>query len=133
MAQLLKRSRRKNKKLVEAAKLRASGLLRIPSSDEPEPDKKIDEALAALGLVIETEEEIEETFALWPECCETFFFWLKIQTQWVRDMNGNPERLDYQAVDVVMKWEGIPAKKRKELSNEIRAMEISILNMTHET
>jgi len=102
--------------------------LRIPSQDEPEPEQKIDEALAAIGLYREIQTDIEETFALWPDCVETFNFWLKIQTQWKRDLNGRYAGLSYPAVNIVMDWEGIPKKQRKALSNEIRAMEIAVIN-----
>lgn len=132
MAKLSKRSRCKSKKLTVAAKLYASGKLRIPHPDDPEPAKKYDEALAALGLYLEAEEEIEETFALWNECVDTFNFWLKIQTQWVKDLNGRQEGLNYPAIDVVMNWEGIPKKRRQALSNELRAMEIAVINQSRE-
>ena len=106
--------------------------MRIPTPDEPEPEKKYDEALAVLGLRLETEEEIEDTFALWPECVETFNFWLKIQTQWVKDFNGRQEGLNYPAIDIVMNWERIPKKRRQALSNELRAMEIAVINQSRE-
>lgn len=132
MGELPQRSWRKSKKLVEAAKLYATGKLRIPSEDDPDPAKKYDEALAVLGLCLESEEEIEDTFALWPECVETFNFWLKIQTQWVKDFNGRYEGLNYPAIDIVMNWECIPKKRRQTLSNELRAMEIAVINETRE-
>lgn len=132
MAKLSAGSWGQSKKLAEAAKLYASGKLRIPHPDEPEPAKKYDEALAALGLYLETEEEIEETFVLWPDCVDTFNFWLKIQTQWVKDSNGREEGLNYPAIDVVMNWECIPKKRRKALSNELRAMEIAVINQSRE-
>lgn len=43
-------------------------------------------------------------------------------------MNNQRLRLDYPAVDLVMKWDGIPKKQQKELTGYIRAMEVAALN-----
>lgn len=131
MDKLSERSWRESKKLAEAAKLFAAGKLRIPGDDEAAPQAKIEEGLAAFGLCLETPEiNLEDTFVLWPDCLETFQFWIKIQTQWIRDLKGNIQGLNYPAVDVVMNWEQIPLHHRQDLSNDIRAMEIAVINDT---
>lgn len=125
---LSQRSWRKNKKLTQAAKLLALGKLIIQSEESAPKEQEVDEALAAFGLVAEGPVVIDEPFYLWPECEETFWFWRSIQTQWHKNMNGRLDRLDYPAIDLVMKWEGIPKKKQKELTGYIRSMEIAVLN-----
>lgn len=113
---------------MEAARLLALGKLRFPSEEEKPPEQEVDEALAAFGLVADAPVIRDELFYLWPECLEAFRFWRGIQTQWHRDMENRRVRLDFQAVDLVMKWEGIPKKQQKELTGYIRAMEVAALN-----
>ena len=123
---------RKRKKLAKAAELLALGQLRFPSasSDEPEPEVEVNEAAAALGLVIanETPLELEEEFALWPECLPTFNFWRRLQTQWLRDAMGGYCSLNYPGVQVCMDIFGIKKKERLQLFLEIQAMECAFLN-----
>lgn len=129
MEQLPQRSRRKNKKLAQAAKLLALGKLRFPSTEEKEPETQVNEALAALGLVMSSEAapSRDETFALWPENEESFEFWRKLRTQWVIDVFGN-RSLNYSAVESVMNMTSVPKKKRPQLFEEIRVMEMTEIN-----
>lgn len=128
MGFLLDGSRCKNKKLTQAAKLLALGQLITTRPEDESQEKEVDEALAAFGLVAEGPTVQNEPFHLWPECEQVFRFWRGIQTQWHKDFNGRLARLDFQAVDLVMKWEGIPKKQQKELTDYLRAMEIAVLN-----
>lgn len=118
------------KKLARAAQLLARGQLRIAYDDESdgEPEEVISAALAALGLEVEEPLELEEEFALWPECVPTFQFWQAVQTQWRIGMTGRATGLDYQGVKACMELCGIPRKKRTELFAGIRAMERATLN-----
>jgi hypothetical protein len=100
----------------------------LESETDQSPEEAVNEALAAFGLVAEGPVLREEKFYLWPECLPVFNFWLGIQTQWHRDMNGQRLRLDYPAIDLVMKWEGVPKKQQKELTSYLRAMEVAALN-----
>ncbi len=92
----------------------------------------MDEALAAIGLFMETPaEEQEEVFALWPDNAASFDLWCKLRTQWQVDFAGN-RSLNYCAVEAVMNMNGIAKKNRKQLFEEIRTMEISEINAVSE-
>ncbi|OWW18408.1 DUF1799 domain-containing protein [Noviherbaspirillum denitrificans] len=118
------------KKLRRAAALLARGKLRIPSRDgsDPEPEAEVNAAAAFFGLSPEGRLEVEEEFALWPECVENFNLWLQVQTQWRVGVNGK-EGLDYGSVVAYMKDVLlVPKKKRKELFDGLRAMEAAYLD-----
>lgn len=120
--------RGEGKKLRRAAELLARGELRFPSHrDEPEPEEEVSAALAFFGLVASEPIEVEQVFALWPDCVEVFNLWNQVQTQWQGGMNGDTG-LNYGSVIAYMKDVLlIPAKKRKELFDGLRTMECATL------
>ena len=127
-----------SKKLAQVARVQARGQLYIPNQGEdPDDTTEIDEAAAAFGLQITTEEDDDEEDRpqpkqdlcyLWPDNVDTFNVWSQLQTQWRVGMSG-ATGLDYTAVaaylrDVV----GIKKKDLPERFAEIRAMEVATLN-----
>jgi hypothetical protein len=121
--------RRERKKLAEAAALMALGQLRFPhaNQDEVTPEDEVTQALAAFGLQVSAPLELEETFALWPECLPTFHFWQSLQTQWTQQPMGGLSHLNYPGVQVCMEMAGIKKRDRKTLFSEIQAMERAVL------
>lgn len=105
------------------------GQLRIGQSGsrEDEPEEEVAQALAAFGLEAVEPLEIDEEFALWPECVETFNLWCLVQTQWRTGATGFPEGLHYPGVEVCMKRRGIPEKRRNGVFAGIQAMEQAAL------
>lgn len=108
----------------------ARGLLRIPrpGSAEDDPKNVIDKALAAVGLKLDGQVELEEDFYLWPECEKAFDFWLRVQTQWVRiGEQGTAAGLNYGAIKVCMELTGIAETDRQELFGCVQVMEQATL------
>lgn len=115
----------------------ARGQLQIPTqgtADDPQTD--FDEALAAFGMVEETNEAGErasdEKCYLWPENLRTFNVWLQVQTQWRTSsgMDGTHRTgLDYAGVATVMR-EVLHIRRRwwAEIWGGLRAMEIAAIN-----
>lgn len=122
---------RERKKLAEAARLLACGQL-IFEQSERKPEEEIDEALAAWGLVRDESSklQLDDTFALWPECLEIFLIWQSIQTQWRSGMGG-ATGLDYAGVQAYMALRGIANKKRPELFSALQVMETATLKEWH--
>lgn len=108
----------------------ARGQLRIeqPGEAEASPEEEVAEALAAWGLVAEEPLEVEETFALWPDCVETFSLFRALQTQWRAAGMGGATGLDYAGVESYMRIRQIPKKRRPELMDGLQTMEIATLN-----
>lgn len=130
--------RGQSKKLAQVARIQARGQLHIPTQGEdPDDTTEIDEAAAAFGLQIVTQDDDDggdkpepqrDLCYLWPENVDTFNIWCKLQTQWRVGMSG-ASGLDYTAVaaylrDVV----GVKKKDLPERFEEIRAMEVAALN-----
>lgn len=107
----------------------ARGQLRIeqPGDAESSTEEEVAEALAAWGLVAEEALELEEDFALWPDCVETFNLWRKVQTQWRAGGMGGATGLDYAGVQVVMNVHRIPKKRQADLLDLLQVMEIATL------
>lgn len=105
----------------------ARGELRFPDSDEPAPEDAIADALAAVGLRMESTLAAEEEFYLWPENVPTFNLWLAVQTQWHAGMNGRTG-LDYAGVDVCMRLHQVRKKEQREMFVGLQAMEQAALD-----
>jgi hypothetical protein len=108
----------------------ALGQLRFSNSDSDEitPEDEVTQALAAFGLQATEPIELEDTFALWPECIPTFRFWQRLQTQWTQHPMGGLSHLNYPGVQVCMDMEGIKKRDRQKLFSEIQAMERAVLS-----
>lgn len=121
--------RGEGKKLVQAARLQARGQLILHGADGSRrtEEEYVTEALAACGLYPEEPLEVDEEFALWPECLPVFNFWNAVQTQWRVGMNG-ATGLDYQGVEACMSMRAIPKKERPELFALVQAMERAALD-----
>lgn len=109
----------------------ACGDLRIPGSDEPEPENQISEALAAFGLKAEGSVIVEEDFFLWPENIEVFNFWRSVQSQWIYEM-GYRTGLNYGSVQICINHWPCKKKKRSELFLMTQAMEHGVLQALSE-
>lgn len=132
MALLYERSGRQNKKLKEAAKLLARGLLVFDGEDEVEQEEIINDAFAAFGIIPEGKVKVEsDVFFLWPENLEAFQIWLKLRTQWNLDFSGRRVGLNYASVEQVLRWEKIVGKKKTEMIDAFRIMEAAELNALH--
>lgn len=121
--------RRKVKKLERAAQLLARGLLRIVDSEEDQesPADQYAEALAAIGLQVEGELDVEEVFELWPDNVVAFNFWRTVQTQWLYAGMGVATGLNYQGVKACMELRGIPKKAQAEIFAAVQVMEAATL------
>lgn len=107
---------------------------------DEEDEKEADEArahqlqaLAAFGLRPEGEQVRDtcETFALWPECVETWRLWLAVQTQWRTSMSG-PTGLDYCGVAVVLDMRRIRGRNRRQAFDTLQMMERAALEAWRE-
>ncbi len=105
----------------------ARGQLRIGDQQEREPEDEVVDALAAFGLQAEETLEIDDKFALWPECVDVFKLWQAVQTQWRTGGMGGATGLDYAGVEACMKLRGIRNKDRTELFNGLQVMEQATL------
>lgn len=133
MGFLFERSRRKNKKLEQAAELYATGKLIFDRKDEDEQvDKHLDDAKELFGLVISKEQLTpDDVFYLWPENVETFNVWLRLRTQWFYDFEGRKTGLNYTSVEQVLKWHQIKGKKKSQMVEELCAMESAEIKILH--
>lgn len=128
-----------SKKLAQVARVQARGQLYIPNQGEdPDDTTEIDEAAAAFGLQITTEDDGDDgedrpqpkpdLCYLWPDNVDTFNTWQQLQTQWRVGMSG-ATGLDYTAVVAYLRdVAGIKKKDLPERFAEIRAMEVATLN-----
>lgn len=85
-------------------------------------------ALAALGLEMDEEVELEEPFYLWPDNLSTFRIWLSVQTQWRKD-GGRPTGLDYSGVETCLRLRGVKKSQWGPVFDVIQDMEIASLNV----
>lgn len=121
--------RSQGKKLARAAQLVARGELRIPRGSDAaaEPENEVEKALAAFGLQADAPLDVEQEFALWPDCVEIFNFWAAVQTQWrIGDMRG-ATGLDYAGVESCMRMRRVPSRERDELLHWVQVMERAAL------
>ena len=102
--------------------------LAIDEDDESEPEDQVGNALAAFGLSLEGDLQLEDEYFLWPENLRCFQFWLRIQTQWVSNPNGGRDGLNYGGVESCFRLSGLKRKRRVEYFPLIQAMEIAVLN-----
>lgn len=128
--------RGQSKKLAQVARVQARGQLYIPNQGEdPDDTTEIDEAAAAFGLQITTQDDDggdnppkQDLCYLWPDNVDTFNVWSQLQTQWRVGMSG-ATGLDYTAVAAYLRdVAGIKKKDLPERFAEIRAMEVATLN-----
>jgi hypothetical protein len=113
------------KKLARAAQLLARGQLRIERPGKTQAN--IDEALAALGLVATEPVDVDDEFALWPECLDVFNLWCSVWTQWRTSGTGKKTGLDYAGVQARMNASRIPVEEQGELLDGVQVMEWSTL------
>lgn len=114
----------------------ACGDLRIPGPDDLAPEQHVNQAAKAFGLVIEEGLLLEEDFFLWPENVAAFNFWLSVQTQWKwtsvpAGMGGTRAwrtGLDYQGVDVCLRYLDAKKKDKRWYFGAVRAMERAALD-----
>lgn len=122
--------RRHSKKLALVARTQARGQLHIPSTDEPDEEAELDEAMAFFGLEEGEREEAEiptQKCCLWPCNVRAFNVWQAVQTQWRVGGNGR-EGLDYAGVESYLRSvPGLRPKARSELFEGLRAMESAVL------
>lgn len=113
----------------------ARGELRIPNPDDEDrdaPEEQITKALAAVGLYAETPLQLEQEFALWPDCLEAFNLYCDLQTQWMVSPWGRRIGLNYAAVGATMAMRRIPPKRRSELLSELQTMEYAALKAVNQ-
>ena len=127
-----------SKKLAQVARIQARGQLYIPNQGEdPDDTTEIDEAAAAFGIQITTEDvddggdrspPKQDLCYLWPDNVDTFNVWSQLQTQWRVGMSG-ATGLDYTAVTAYLREVvGVKRKDLDEWFKNFRAMEIATLN-----
>lgn len=107
-------------------RLWARGNLRIPSDTDVEPERQLDDAFVAFGLIPEEEIEVEEECYIWPENVLAFNLWLSVQTQWHTD-TGLRTGLNYPGVETCVRHMPIPKKKRAWYFAAIQSMERAAL------
>lgn len=107
--------------------------MRIPGPEEADagPAQEIDAALAAFGLRADGEVIVEDEFVLWPDCENTFWLWLSIQTQWLIGPNG-PTGLNYTSVITYLRELGLARKERQQYLAELQMMERAALHELRE-
>jgi hypothetical protein len=114
------------KKLMEAARLWASGDLEIGNS-VAEPSEQLIEAATGFGLVMDRVPVVDEDiFWLWPENEQIWQLWLFVQTLWVTDQ-GVRTGLNYAGVEVCMRHRPIPRGERNDWFVSLQGMEIAAL------
>ena len=101
--------------------------MRFQDDDEATPEDAIEQALAAIGLRLESSLAPEEEFYLWPENVATFNLWLSLQTQWITGMNGRTG-LNYAGVEVCMRLHQVRKKEQREMFVGLQAMEHAALD-----
>ena len=94
---------------------------------EATPDDEVNAALAAFGLQADMEIEVDEEFALWPDCLDAFQLWQLVQTQWKTNAAGRPDGLNYPGVEVVMDRRRIAPENRDEMFALMQVMERATL------
>lgn len=126
--------RGQRKKLAQVARIQARGQLYIPKpGNSDEPQAEFDEALAAFGLLAETQdgnEPPEEKCYLWPCNVRTFNIWQGVQTQWRVGGMGGRTGLDYAGVAVYLReiCRIRPSRLWGEIWFGLQAMETAALN-----
>ena len=131
LQRLRRRVEREAKKLLTVARIYASGL--IESEREVRQERgAVDEALAVWGLCAEyAEAAAPEPLYLWPCNLDTWNFFMRCQTQWLRD-DGVATGLDYPGLESVMRLRGIKKSRRAELFDDLQQMEFETLNAWRE-
>lgn len=126
---LRRRTRRERKKLAQAARLQALGLLITKEQHETlKQHAELDAALAAHGLFAEYEPAPPlQIFYVWPCNEPTYELWCSLQTQWRMGMQA-PTGLCYAGVHAALELRRVPAKLRQQRFAEIQAMERAALS-----
>lgn len=107
----------------------ARGQLDFGSDVEEAALDEVDEALAALGLECDDDDDVidQDEFWLWPENEEVFWIWAGLQTQWTIGMAG-ATGLNYTGVESDLRMRGISKKKREPIYLLIKHMEQATLD-----
>jgi hypothetical protein len=121
--------RSEGKKLAQAAQLMARGQLRIDQAEQTDdsPEDEVTAALAAFGLEATEPLELDETFALWPECLRVFNLWISVQTQWRISGMGGATGLDYAGVEACMRMRGVHKTEWVSVFADLQVMERAAL------
>lgn len=83
--------------------------------------------MAAFGMTPEDYAE-EDIISLWPENWLSFSLFIGMSTQWRVGASG-VIGLDYNALETVMKLQGVKKKQRKTIFNEVQVMEVAALEV----
>ncbi len=89
-------------------------------------DDEVRQAAAAMGLVIEADQQQSDGLEAWPENEPVIRVFMVMSTQWNVGLRG-PIGLRYEALPVVMDLLGIAAEARAELFPGLRVMEAAVL------
>ncbi len=68
---------------------------------------------------------------IWPDNVPAFNLLIDLGTQWRTGMGGRTG-LDYNVLGVLPRWQSTPAEQRQSLLDDLRTMEIAILNQDAE-
>lgn len=85
--------------------------------------------MAAIGLT-RTDIADQETVEVWPDNWLALRVFQSMRTQWRVGMSG-PTGLDYTALPIVMKLEGVSKRDLQDIFDCVRIMEGAALNLIH--
>jgi hypothetical protein len=114
--------------LLARGELQTTGDDQHAAGDEQAQDH-LDEAAAALGLVIEPADAGArgvDQFHLWAEHVDALNLWFGVQTQWRHGFNG-PTGLDYAGVRAAPGFRALPRVRREPVFGELCIMERATL------
>lgn len=88
----------------------------------------LDRELEALGLTRDDYGDEFGVFWVFPQNREAVVLFEALRTQW-RTGFGGPTGLDYSVLPTIFQLHGVKASRRRELFEDLRAMEIEVLTM----
>lgn len=103
--------------------------LGLVESEENEQQRResVDEAAAAMGLLIRRAPVVSDALYLWPENVPSWNLFQAMSTQWMVDMAG-ATGLSYPGVEVVMRKFRVKRCDEERIFHEIQCMERATLS-----